>query len=65
MEKITLALNLAIIEMDHKFKFQPQHIYEWVPLWNNVHEAYYPQDNVGKLSNTYLVKSDRHRHLDT
>ena len=53
MEKITLALNLAIIEMDHKFKFQPQQIYEWVPLWNNVHEAYYPQDNLGKLSNTH------------
>ena len=48
MKKITLALNLAIIEMDHLFKFQPKHIYEWAPLWDNVNEIYHPQDNAGK-----------------
>ena len=46
-------MNLAIIEMDNELKFEPQHIYEWVPLWDNVNETYYPQDNIGKYSNTH------------
>ena len=46
--KLTIALNLAIIEMDYKFKFQPPENFEWAPLWNNVSEVYYPQGSLGK-----------------
>ena len=45
---MTIALNLAIIEMDYKFKFQPPNNFEWAPLWNNNNEVHYPQDTAGK-----------------
>ena len=44
-----LALGLAIIEMDYKFKFTPDpDDFELAPLWSNSNEVYYPQDIVGK-----------------
>ena len=50
---MTLALNLVIIEMNFKFrwdqfKFQPPDNFEWAPLWSNINEVYYPQDIKGK-----------------
>ena len=45
---MTIALNLAIIEMDYKFKFNPPENFEWAPLWSNVTDVYYPQGTLGK-----------------
>ena len=41
------ALNLAILELDYKFRSMPHNHHRWAPLWNDDEEIYYPQDFLG------------------
>ena len=44
------ALNIAILELDHKFKFEPFSYIHFGPLWKNLYEVYHPQDFLGEYS---------------
>ena len=49
--KNVTALNLAILELDYKFRSMPHNHHRWAPLWNDDEEIYYPQDFLGEYYN--------------
>ena len=46
--KNVTALNLAILELDYKFRSMPFDHHNWAPLWNDTDEIYHPQDFLGE-----------------
>ena len=46
--KNVTALNLAILELDFKFRSMPFDHHNWAPLWNDTDEIYHPQDFLGE-----------------
>ena len=54
--KNVTALNLAILELDHRLRTMPHNHHNWAPLWgtlwNTVDEDYHPQDFLGIYSKT-------------
>ena len=60
------ALNLAILELDYKFRSMPHNHHRWAPLWNDDEEIYYPQDFLGdyyKIAKMAYLGTDQNNFI--